>query len=119
MSTSNSGAHKRKSARKRVRQAMMVTNSFTGESMGRIGNLSGEGMMLIAPKELPEEHYYQVNFAVGTNPNQKIEVGIQALWCDQARAGAAYWVGCKIIDISPKDEAELKVWVESATEVVN
>jgi hypothetical protein len=38
--STSSGAHKRRSARKRVKQVMMVTNSFTGESMGRIGNLS-------------------------------------------------------------------------------
>ena len=47
-------AHKRKSVRKRVAQAMMVTDAFTGEGLGRIGNLSNDGMMLITPKALAD-----------------------------------------------------------------
>jgi hypothetical protein len=66
--STSSGAHKRRSARKRVKQVMMVTNSFTGESMGRIGNLSKEGMMLIATRELPDEHVYQITFGLAQSP---------------------------------------------------
>ena len=113
-----SHAHKRKSARKPVAQVIMVTNSFSGESIGRVGNLSNEGVMLLAPKELPEEHYYQIGFSLGPANNNKIEVGIQSLWCDQAKSANSYWVGCKIIDISPEDAELLHKWVELASETV-
>lgn len=113
-----SHAHKRRSARKRVAQVIMVTNSFSGESIGRVGNLSNEGLMLLAPKELPEEHYYQIGFSLGPANTNKIEVGIQSLWCDQAKSTNSYWVGCKIIDISPDDSLLLQRWVELAAETV-
>ena len=112
--------HKRKSVRKRVTQVMMVTNAFSGESLGRIGNLSKEGMMLIVPKELPDEHYFQLNFTLqyGTQLNRKVEIGVQCSWCDAARTANTYWIGCKIIDISPDDAQQLARWVELAEEVV-
>jgi hypothetical protein len=76
-------------------------------------------MMLIATRELPDEHVYQITFGLAQSPSAKIEVGIQALWCEQARAGQAYWVGCKIIDINRADTAQLQIWVDQATEVAN
>jgi PilZ domain len=116
----SSPTHKRKSVRKRVTQVMMVTNAFTGEGMGRIGNLSNDGMMLITPKEMHDEHYFQVHFSLqapGFKP-EKVEIGVQCLWCDQARTNNTYWVGCKVIDISPDDQAALKRWVAQAEETV-
>lgn len=112
--------HKRKSVRKRVTQVMMITNAFTGEGLGRIGNLSNDGMMLIATRELPDEHVYQVHFTLQTSahPAKKVEIGIQCLWCEQARSANTYWVGSKIIDISPEDQEALKLWVAEAEEVV-
>jgi hypothetical protein len=113
-------AHKRKSVRKRVTQVMMVTDAFTGEGLGRIGNLSNDGMMLIAPKALADEHYFQLHFSLqapGFVPH-KVEIGVQCLWCDTARTANTFWVGCKIIDISPSDQAMLQKWVTQAQELV-
>ena len=112
--------HKRKSVRKRVTQVMMITNAFTGDGMGRIGNLSNDGMMLIATRELPDEYVYQVHFSlqIPGQPLKKVEIGIQCLWCEQARSANTYWVGSKIIDISPEDQEALKQWVAHAEEVV-
>ncbi len=113
------GAHKRKSVRKRVTQVVMVVNSFTGESLGRIGNLSATGMMLISPKEMGEEHFFQIGFQLSspTMPVYKMEVGVQCLWCDEARSARTFWVGCKIIDISEADQRALKRWVDEAEEL--
>jgi hypothetical protein len=112
--------HKRKSVRKRVTAVMMVTNAFTAESLGRIGNLSKEGLMLIAPKSLHEEHYLQLGFVLqhGSQLNRKVEIGVQVSWCDQARTANTYWVGCRIVDVSPDDAQQLARWVELAEEVV-
>lgn len=113
-------AHKRKSVRKRVTQVMMVTDAFTGEGLGRIGNLSNDGMMLITPKALADEHYFQLHFSLqapGFVPH-KVEIGVQCLWCDPARTANTFWVGCKVIDISPPDQAMLQKWVTQAQELV-
>jgi hypothetical protein len=121
MKSKQEGAHKRKNVRKRVTQVIMVVNSFTGESLGRIGNLSTTGMMLISPRLMGEEHYFQVGFQLSAAKiaAQKLEVGVQCLWCDEARSASTYWVGCKIIDISDADQVLLKRWVDQAEEIAS
>ena len=111
-----SGAHQRRSVRKRVTQVIMVTNSITGEGFGRVGNLSMDGVMLIAGRPLSEEHYFQIGFTliVPGHVPAKLEVGIQCLWCDAARTANTHWVGCKFIDISVQDQEQLKLWVDQA-----
>jgi hypothetical protein len=110
---------KRRSPRKRATDVIMVNNAMTGESMGRIGNLSNDGMMLIAPKELGDEYYYQVSFhlLIPGKPPQKMELGVQCLWADKSRSGGNYWAGCKLVDIAEADEAVLETWLENATEI--
>lgn len=108
------GHAKRRSVRKKAAQAIVVSNSMTGESMGRIGNLSNDGMMLIASKHISEEYYFQVSFPLINKANQarKLEVGVQCLWSEQARSANSHWAGFRIIDIGDADLAYLKVWVD-------
>ena len=116
-----SDVHKRKAIRKRATQVMMVIDSFTGETVGRVGNLSDNGMMLIAQKEMPDEYFFQVQLTLQTPgaASQKLEVGFQSMWCEQARAANTYWIGCKFIDISDEGLAGLKSWLEKNEEVVH
>lgn len=104
----------RRSVRKKAAQAIVVSNSMTGESMGRIGNLSNDGMMLIASKLIHEEHYFQVSFPLTNKQHQsrKLEIGVQCLWSEQSRSANAHWAGFRIIDIAEADMAFLKVWVD-------
>ena len=110
----------RRSVRKRVAQAIVVSNSMTGESLGRMGNLSVDGMMLIGGHEVTDGCLYQVQFQLHDARQQahRMEVGIQCLWCEAAHTEHSYWVGCKIIDISPEQQDLLDAWVERATETV-
>lgn len=110
----------RRSVRKRAAESITVVNAMTGESMGRIGNLSVDGMMLISPSPLPEDHLYQVQFQLrdAQHAPHKLEVGIQCLWSEAARTEHTHWAGCKIIDISEAEQAVLDAWVERATEIV-
>ena len=105
---------KRRSVRKRAAQAIMVSNSMNGESLGRIGNLSLDGLMLIASKPICEEHYFQISFPLVTrgHPNQRLEIGVQCLWAEQSRSANAHFAGFKIIDIADSDLPQLKIWVE-------
>lgn len=104
----------RRSVRKRAAQAIIVSNSMNGESMGRIGNLSIDGMMLIATKHVPEEYYFQVSFPLVNKAMQsrRLEVGLQCLWSEASRSANAHWAGFRIIDIAEGDHAYLKVWVD-------
>lgn len=108
----------RRSVRKRTREAILVTNAMTGNTLGRIGNLSVDGMMLITPAPIGEGCLYQVQIQLADEHGQprRLEVGIQCLWSESARTERTYWAGCRIIDISPPDQAVLDAWVERATD---
>ncbi len=110
----------RRSVRKRARDAIMVINAMTGETLGRIGNLSVDGMMLITPQPLPEGRLYQLQFMLASAERhpRRLEIGIQCMWSDAARTDRTYWTGCRIIDIAPAERDILADWVERAAERV-
>lgn len=110
----------RRSLRKRVAEAILVSNAMTGETLGRIGNLSVDGLMLISAAPIPEEHVYQVHFPLrdALHMTHRLEIGIQCLWSDAARTERTFWAGCKIVDISEGDQALLDAWVERTAESV-
>jgi hypothetical protein len=110
----------RRSVRKRASDAIMVINAMTGETLGRIGNLSVDGMMLITPQPLPEGRLYQLQFVLADAERRprRLEVGIQCMWSDAARTDRTYWTGCRIIDIAPVERDILADWVERAAERV-
>jgi hypothetical protein len=104
----------RRNVRKRATQAVMVSNAISGDSLGRIGNLSIDGMMLIGNREFFEEHYYQIQFSLSSSrlAPQKVEIGLQCLWAEQARAGRSYWGGFKLIDASEHDLEVMRQWID-------
>ncbi len=110
----------RRSVRKRVAEAIMVTNAMTGETLARVGNLSIDGLMLISSHSIPEERLYQVQFQLRDADHNvhRLEIGIQCLWTEAARSANTYWAGCKIIDIAASEQQILDAWVERAAEAV-
>jgi hypothetical protein len=112
------GAHQRRHARKPVGHALMISNSMTAETLGRVGNLSADGMMLITSRPMHEGWYFQVGFAlqVGKLPARRLDVGIQCLWTEAARTAGSHWTGCKIIDIGEEDQQMLLRWLEQQNE---
>ena len=110
----------RRSVRKRISESILVTDAMTGRTIGRIGNLSVDGMMLISTRAIAEGSLYQLQFLLsdGEGLQQRMEIGIQCLWSEAARTERTYWAGCRIIDIAPSEERILDGWVGRATEEV-
>jgi len=110
----------RRSVRKRTAEVIIAINAMTGETIGRIGNLSVDGMMLISQKPMREEQLFQVQFQLHDAhwALHRFEVGIQCLWCDEARTENTFWTGCKLIDVSEAEQVVLDAWVERALETV-
>lgn len=108
----------RRAVRKRTREAILVTNAMTGTTLGRIGNLSVNGMMLITSAPIGEGSLYQVQLLLRDEQGQqlRLEIGIQCLWSETARTERTFWAGCRIIDIAPSEQQVLDAWVERATE---
>lgn len=111
----------RRSVRKRSTEVILVNNAMTGETLGRVGNLSSDGMMLIGPAALGDDCLYQVQFQLRDQHHvpQRLEVGIQCLWSEAARTERTYWAGCKIIDISKNEQRTLDQWLERAEAIAH
>jgi hypothetical protein len=88
-----------------------VTDSITGETIGRMGNLSRNGMMLICQQALRDGALYQVRFRLNGN-GEEIETGLHAMWTEQASTGGQQWSGLRIISISATDAKLLDEWLD-------
>lgn len=104
--------NQRRSVRRRVADALQVSDSISGASLGRIGNLSGDGLLLVGSRALPEQHVWQVDFPLPGNPGRRMQAGIQCLWSVPAAGEHNHWNGCQFISISPQDQEVLDRWVE-------
>ena len=103
----------RRSRRKQVPQAIEVTNTLTGEVVGQVGNLSNDGMLLIANQPIPDDALFQFNFVLpGSEPGRRIDVGVHEQWGEPAKTPGQYWAGFRIIDIGRQDRAQLSAWIE-------
>lgn len=107
----------RRSRRKQTGQSIEVTNSLTGETIGQIGNLSVDGMLLIAHRHIADDALFQLNFVLpGSQPERRIEVGVHEQWGEPAKTPGQFWSGFRIIDIAPDDRIALSAWVEKHDE---
>lgn len=108
-------AENRRSKRRAVEGVVPVTDAMTGTPMGRIGNLSIDGIMLITSVPIREDALYQVSFPFPPTPGapqQTIEIGLHEQWSEAGGVPGQYWAGFHIVDISPADRARLKAWIE-------
>lgn len=103
----------RRRPRRQVAEAILVTDAMTDAVVGRIGNLSETGMLLIASAPLREDALYQFRFrlvdAAGTATDY--ELGAHLLWTDDQGTPGMAWTGVRFLAV-PEDLAlRLREWV--------
>lgn len=103
----------RRAPRKTIGNIIPVRNALTDTSMGRIGNLSRTGMMLICPLAPQDDALYQLifEFSTPTSHIQQIEVGVHTLWCSEAATPGQYWAGFCFISIATDDAKIINDWM--------
>jgi hypothetical protein len=102
--------NRRRSARETPGAIVPVVDGLTGERMGQIGNLSAEGLMLIAQNHIEQGSLFQMEFTL-TDLGEKehtFNVGALCLWCSVANSRSTFWAGFEIMDISERDAATLR-----------
>lgn len=104
----------RRHPRKPVEDHLPVQNSISNQSMGRIGNLSIDGMMLIQSQRPNDDALYQVSFSLrdGHGQTLTIEVGIHETWTEDASVPGQIWSGFEIIDIAEPDRERLRRYLD-------
>lgn len=107
----------RRARRKSFDVVTEVIDVMTGLSMGRIGNLSITGMLLISPTAPRSEAIYQLRLPLPESGNsvRNIEVGVQEQWHEHAVSADQVWAGYRIIAIAGEGEAELQAWLALPT----
>jgi hypothetical protein len=107
---------KRRLPRKRPDVALQVTDAMTGEIVGRLGNVSMDGMMLVAHGPIVEDGLYQFLFHLPDAHGRlhPIEVGVHESWIEAASTRDQVWAGFRFIDISADDERLLREWLMHA-----
>ena len=103
----------RRSPRKPPGVIIQVTNVMTGEMIGRLGNISAEGMMLVGNRAVIEDALYQLSFHLPDEHGRlhPIEVGVHEQWSEEANVPGQRWVGFRIIDIAPSDSTVMRDWL--------
>lgn len=108
----------RRAPRKSAYVTIPVANAMTGESMGRIGNLSSSGMLLVCNRQIAEDALYQLSFELVDSDGRPhaIEVGVLEQWCEPANVPGQFWTGLQFIDVSPGDLVVIDSWLGEATD---
>jgi len=107
-------AEHRRAKRKPPSRPIQVINAMTGASVGHVGNLSINGMMLIGDAPLREDALFQFVFHLPDPKGNEValEIGMHEQWSEPASVPGQFWAGFRIIDIAPHDLEILEAWVE-------
>ena len=104
---------RRNDPRKHVTAPVVATNVLTGEPAGRVGDLSHNGLLLIAAQPLNYGALYQLRFALPGNGGS-IDAGVHVMWTQAAATPGQHWAGLRIISIAPDAAAALDAWLAGA-----
>lgn len=103
----------RRADRHDVPDTVQVVDTMTDTVVGRLGNISQTGMLLIAGAPLVDDALYQFRLEVGDRPGQAIEVGAHLLWQDRASAAGQTWAGFRFIKVLDGHAQPLRDWLDS------
>ncbi len=104
----------RRAQRRNAREPMAVVDVFTEETVGRVGNISELGMLLVAHVPLQENAIYQLRFELVDRGGRTraIDVGAHLLWIGNANTPGQQWAGLRFLTISEEHTQVLRQWIE-------
>lgn len=104
----------RRAPRRNPHGAIAVSDTMTGRIIGRVGNVSEAGMLLVANTPVREDALYQLQFtlpASATTRETSIEVGAHLLWTGAANTPGHALAGLRFLTVSPAHLDALRDWV--------
>jgi hypothetical protein len=105
----------RRARRRKALDTILVTDTMTERVLGRVGNLSETGMLLIASQPLVEDALYQIRFTLSDEVAEEraIDVGAHLLWLEHANAPGRAWAGFRFIAKTDADAERLRAWIDA------
>lgn len=103
----------RRAKRRQVPHVVEVVDTMTEQVVGRIGNISETGMLLVTSHPGCDDALYQLRFKLPGNNGESwsIDVGAHQLWSDLTRPPSVYWTGFRFIDVGNEDGEHLRHWI--------
>jgi len=110
----------RRAPRRQVADLVPVTDMMTEAVIGRLGNVSETGMLMLASVPLQEDALYQLQFAIPGPHGQPLalDVGAHLLWCEQTHAPGQAWVGFRFLTLGREHREQLRAWIAEETSAV-
>src|SRR5690606_25940936 len=105
----------RRARRRKAADTILVTDAMTERAVGRIGNLSESGMLLIASETLVDDALYQLQFTLPGDKAQPetLEVGAHLLWMDRASAPSRARIGLRFSAVAAACLSKLQKRIEA------
>lgn len=105
----------RRAPRRAVPEHIAVTDSMREAVIGRLGNVSESGMLILSDAELTEDALYQLSFPIPDRGGREVavDVGAHLLWREQAHAPGQYWAGFRFLTLSASHREMLRHWIQS------
>ncbi len=106
----------RRSPRRQPTASIPVTDFMSETGIGRLGNVSETGMLLLASAPLTEDALYQLSFSLPDRQGREhpIAVGVHLLWLEEAHAPGQHWAGFRFLTVSDEHRERLRDWVADA-----
>ncbi|MBU2502591.1 PilZ domain-containing protein [bacterium] len=95
----------RRRPRKNTPHLVRALDDESGQVMGRIVDITCNGMMLVTGRSVPLGRRFQVrlNLPVMVHNRSDINVEAEAVWCNQDKNPSFYRVGFKFINLAGED----------------
>ena len=103
----------RRTQRRNVHEPVMVVDTMSEQIIGRLGNLSESGMLLVANAPLVEDALYQLRFEIAdpTGRAVAIDVGAHLIWVGSANTPGQSWAGLRFLTIEEGQLSVLRQWI--------
>jgi hypothetical protein len=105
----------RRSRRRRVEQRVEVVDAMTDLLIGQLGNLSENGLLLLAHTPLTEDCLYQLRFTLPDLFGRPVEfeIGAHLLWVNPINAPGQAWTGFRFLSIEDGHLDRLREWIQA------
>ena len=103
----------RRADRRNVHETITVRDTMTEQVIGRLGNISESGMLLVASAPLLDDALYQLRFDIPDRNGRpvKIDVGAHLIWVGSANTPGQSWAGLRFLTISEEHLVTLRHWI--------
>lgn len=110
----------RRAPRRQVTELVPVTDLMAETVIGRLGNVSETGMLMLASVPMHEDALYQLHFAIPGPQGEplRIDVGVHLLWSEQTHAPGQAWLGFRFLTLARDAREQLRQWIAEETSAV-